>query len=393
MRTLNVRSPHLLNFGEFGPNQKGVRVVLQIYEKGQTPPITGQKGFYQLTKLNPTTTTVDIQFNMSPYIYEYIKNIEPYNPSINTGTSPNWTVDGGEEDSSKWVYVNFTKYWLDDTTWTVIGSTITWIGLDGYNSYQDGSAPGNNDVLQMLSDSNLSRTHEIVKSTYNQNNYIDFLCDITLGQRVEATYTSGSYTRTLTILSSTDASGQYMKKIPLSLYPEDTSLGGDVTLTVTLFNAAPSAGVPIMSKTIKTTHVDECKYRPVTCYWINKFGGWETLIFFKAKSESIKVKSTEYRLNQKDSFYNVSIGQYRSMNANGRKSIKLNTGWVVEDIGILLQDLLMAETVLIADETTDFRRPVNVKTDSLDIKTHINNRTINYEIQFEYSYDQINNVI
>jgi hypothetical protein len=395
MFSFNTRSPYILNIFPIDPTQLGARVTMQIYKKGQTPPIQGQTGFVQLTKLNPTNTPTDIQFNISPYIYDFIKNIQPTPVVVDINTE---TLIDSDEPVERWTYVAITKYWLDGTdinnpVWTAIGGTFTWIGLDAYSTYQDGPDPGESSNLFMLSDGNLNRTREIIKSTYNSGDFVNFLIDkTTTGNYVDVTYTNfvSAIYKTITVISPSDPVGEYMKKIPLSVYPEISLLGGDVTIFVRLFD---SGGTILSEKEIKTTHLDECKYRPVTCYWINRFGGWETLVFWKAKSQKITVKSTEYRLNQKDFYYNPAIGQYKTMNANGRKTIKLNTGWVAEDIGILLEDLLMAETVLITDETTDFKRPVTVKTDSLDIKTHINNKTINYEIEFEFAYDQINNVV
>lgn len=390
MFAINTRSPYRLNIFPIGPTQKGARVVMQIYKKGQTPPIQGEAGFVQLTKLNPTNIPTDIQFNISPYIYDFIKNIEPTPINLSYGFEPNLIeVGNGDEPVERWTYVNITKYWLDGTTWTSLGS-FTWIGLDGYNTYQDGPAFGNLSNLYMLSDGNLNRTREIVKSTTNSGDFVNFLCDITINQSVIAFYNNGVDPELeVTIIGQGTPAGEYMRKIPLSVYP-DFDFGGDVTITVKLFS---NTGTVLETKTIKTTHLDPCKYSPVTCYWINRFGGWETLVFWKAKLQKISVKSTEYKLNQKDFYYNSAVGQYKSMNANGRKTIKLNTGWVAEDIGTLLEDLLMAETVLITDETVDYKIPVTVKTNSLDIKSHINNKTINYEIEFEYAYDQINNVV
>jgi hypothetical protein len=388
MFVINTRSPYKLNIGVTAATQKGARVVMQIYKKGQTPPIQGQNGFVQLTKLNPTNTPTDIQFNLSPYIYDFIKNIEPTAISI---TPITLDVVNTDEPVERWSYVNITKYWLNDTVWTAIDSSFTWIGLDGYNTYQDGSTPNpiNSSNCFMLSDN--SRTREIVKSTTNSGDFINFLVDITTaGNYVVVNYTNSVVSTQLTIMDGTEATGEYMIKIPLSVYSINPALGEDVSIYVQLYNDDDN----LLSQTIiKTTHLDECKYRPVTCYWINRFGGWETLVFFKAKSQKITVKSTEFKLNQKELNYNSLIGQYKTMNANGRKTIKLNTGWVAEEVGSLLEDLLMAETVLIKDETAAFKRPVTVKTDSLDIKTHINNKTINYEIEFEFAYDQINNVV
>jgi 3-phosphoglycerate kinase len=85
--------------------------------------------------------------------------------------------------------------------------------------------------------------------------------------------------------------------------------------------------------------------------------------------------------------YNVFQGQRRRFNQQGKQSIKCNTGWVSEDYFELIQDLLLSEVVLLDNV------PVNVKTKSSEKKTHLNNRLINYEIDFEYNFGLINDVI
>jgi hypothetical protein len=49
--------------------------------------------------------------------------------------------------------------------------------------------------------------------------------------------------------------------------------------------------------------------------------------------------------------------------------------------------LLLSETVLLDDV------PVEIKTQSSDIKTSLKDRNINYEMEFEYAFNLINNVI
>jgi hypothetical protein len=74
-------------------------------------------------------------------------------------------------------------------------------------------------------------------------------------------------------------------------------------------------------------------------------------------------------------------------NVNGNQSIKLSSGFVPENYSDLIQDLLLSETVLLDG------LPVKVKTQSTTLKTSLIDRNINYEIEFDYSFNLINNVI
>jgi hypothetical protein len=72
----------------------------------------------------------------------------------------------------------------------------------------------------------------------------------------------------------------------------------------------------------------------------------------------------------------------------------LNTGFVSEDYGEVMEQLLMSEYVLMVYNRTTTRsgdefnisqdqRAVNINTNSLRLQKHINDKTINYQIEIE----------
>ena len=146
-------------------------------------------------------------------------------------------------------------------------------------------------------------------------------------------------------------------------------------------------GVNTLTYNFTVKPICEPKYTPVVCSFINRFGGWQFLTFFKAQTNNISVKGTSYRLNQDSISYNPNRGQSKSFNINGGQVVKLNTGWIPENYNDIIQDLLLSECVLLDG------KPVEVKTQSTDLKTSLKDRNINYEIEFTYSFDLINNVI
>ena len=141
------------------------------------------------------------------------------------------------------------------------------------------------------------------------------------------------------------------------------------------------------STTFYVESIEECKFTPAVCTFINRYAGWQPLTFYKQQTINISTTSNQYKMFQASSNYDVRIGQYQTMNTTGKKTIKLNTGWVTEDYSELISDLLLSETISLD------RVPVNVKTKSVELKTHIKDRLINYEIEFEYAFDIINNMI
>jgi hypothetical protein len=68
------------------------------------------------------------------------------------------------------------------------------------------------------------------------------------------------------------------------------------------------------------------------------------------------------------------------------QTVKLNTGFVDENYINFIFDLFASETVLLDGI------PAQLKSKSLPYKTGLKDHNINYEIDFEYTYNLINNV-
>jgi hypothetical protein len=85
--------------------------------------------------------------------------------------------------------------------------------------------------------------------------------------------------------------------------------------------------------------------------------------------------------------YSIYQAQTKSFNINGQQSVKLNTGWVDENYSDLITDLLLSETILLDG------KPVELKTTSTELKTSLKDKMINYEIEFDYAFNFINDVV
>jgi len=145
----------------------------------------------------------------------------------------------------------------------------------------------------------------------------------------------------------------------------------------------------------------EPKYDPIQLQFINQWGMWDTMTFFKRSDSDLKVEKETYRqvvgsASASGYTWGDQARGIRSFNHDMKKDMTLNTGFVDEDISDLLEQLMMSEYVLMTINrrtervqdtytiTQDFRA-VNVLTDSLRIQKHINDKTINYTIQVEFS--------
>ena len=333
--------------------------------------ITQISGFYSLSKSIPSTSQRSTSYNVSNYVKEFIDNIKPTKIS----SSPSY------EDSNEWVKFKVKRYKLVGGTYTLLDN-IDYAGVNGFTTYTQGvNAIVDYYTTGFLSNKLISKN--IIKSSSSLKNYVNWIGEMASGYRLDLIYVTlnNSYSVTQSI---TGLNGIYNFKIPLTKYPTDVNFILGNRLDVNLYDAGSTQ---IGSDSVYVYINEECKYTPVECTFINRYGGWEVLTFFKQQTNSISVKGTDYKLMPSAINYNTSKGQVKSFNINGNQTIKLNTGFVDENYSELITDLLLSETVLL-DE-----KPVLVKTQGSDLKTSLKDKLINYEIEFEYAYNLINDVV
>ena len=133
--------------------------------------------------------------------------------------------------------------------------------------------------------------------------------------------------------------------------------------------------------------LDECKYDPIDIVFFNKEGGQQVLTFFKDKTDSLKVKDESYESDRGQ----ASDGnhQFIRYNVQARSSFKVHSGFVDESMNETFRQLLLSSKMWSYDGSTF--TPLNIKTTSFEEKTRQRERLISYEIEFEMSYNEINN--
>mgnify|MGYP003644683916 CR=1 FL=1 len=148
-----------------------------------------------------------------------------------------------------------------------------------------------------------------------------------------------------------------------------------------------------LKKTITVTNLCEPKYTPFKITFINKYGAYENLYFFKKTTESLNVTDETFKRNTISNSavtYATNEGQEQRYNINGITSLSLNTGFILEDMNSTIEELFLSENVWIRYENKT--QPVIPKTKTLQFKTILNDRLINHTIDFEFAFNKINNV-
>ena len=146
-------------------------------------------------------------------------------------------------------------------------------------------------------------------------------------------------------------------------------------------------------KTVTIKRICEPKYTPYKVTFVNKHGAYENIYFFKKAVESMSVSDEKYKVNTINTAsvtYPTYKGQENRYNVDSRKSISLNTGFVGEEYNEAIEELLLSENVWVRWENKTL--PILPKTKSLTYKTGLNDKTINYTVNFEFAFSKINNI-
>ena len=332
MKKIFVRSPYFVEVDE--PAQTTVRLEIKLWYKGQSIPSEPQ---YIITEKVPSASQNKISINVSNYAKDFIKPI-----SATIVTSPT------EEKVETWCFMEVKP--MSDG---VELDKSTFVCLNGYANYMGGYNQGTEDNIVPLVNT------DIKLYRHNATPYINVF--------LETNDYFWSSNDTFYFISVT-SSGIWKLPVNDSIY----QFGVDGSPTNFYFYSE---------------QLCEPKYTPITCTFINRYGGWQFLTFFKANSQSIDVKAKDFKMMPNAVDYNPLQGQTKRYNFQGTQKIKCNTGWVDENYSELIQDLLLSEVVLLDN------KPALVKSQSFDIKTHLKDKNINYEIEFEYNYGLVNDVI
>lgn len=183
---------------------------------------------------------------------------------------------------------------------------------------------------------------------------------------------SGTYNQTITDVTTTE-SAEIIKYLVI-----DTSVDATEEEITVEYNG----------ETVVLNLITECRYTPVQVHFINKHGAEQIMHFFKAKTDSIDIKSETFESDRGQ----PSLGnhQFVTYNISSKSKFKVNTGFIKEAINDTITELLHSEKVWMYKDSLYY--PLTVSSKSLEWKTRVKDRLINYEIEFEYAYNNINSI-
>jgi hypothetical protein len=308
-----------------------------------------------------SVTQTETNYNISPYILEYINQI-----SVNYSSYP------VIENKKDWCLVRVKTYKNVSGTFTPLTNSV-YLGVNGYTdvsqglNYMDDSYSN----LTLLGYSNNSNYKIQYFDKIPYYNFL-FISSPSINYSIKYYLNDGTLLHNDTFMPAT-TSDYYNYRLPLAYYDSD-------------YCEIENDDDGILYR-VYTEKLDECKYTPINVSYVNRFGGWQQLTFFKAHSNKVNVKGSKYNLLQSNVNYNPLIGQSKAFNINGTSSITCNTGWVYENYNKFIQELMLSDTILVDNV------PATIKTQSLTYKTQLKDKNINFEIDFEFSNNIVNDVI
>lgn len=143
---------------------------------------------------------------------------------------------------------------------------------------------------------------------------------------------------------------------------------------------------------ITIRRICDTKYTPIKVTFVNKFGALQDIYFDKKSTKRISVNRDMYKSNTRsfDGSYQTFNHVNKAMTSVGKESIVANTGFVCESMNEPFKQLMLSNQVwaTISNNVT----PVNIINSDFTYKTSLNDKLVNYTIEFEFAFDSINNI-
>ena len=166
------------------------------------------------------------------------------------------------------------------------------------------------------------------------------------------------------------------------------------------------------SSTITLQEIEECKYPVQKITFLNRWGALQDLFFHKKSTNSLEASRENFNRSifkarsvsledpeeGEDCQETVTFNTYSTTahakkvhNANGTESVVLNSGFVDERMNVYFEELMVSEYMWLTDDSNVIY-PVCITDSSFTKKTSLNDRLINYTMNFEKAFDFVNNI-
>jgi len=305
---------------------------------------------------------------------------------------------GGTADDAVWVKVEVDLY---DGISNFQSYSDTFLAFDGYGYWDEGSNPRTSTTSSTVPPTNFTpmvlmdnrtvyfkrgediRIPIFSESCANIVTDIDSVWELTDVYWEQATQNWNSTAGTIVVVDSDDSAD----KIQYVIIDSAQALTGD-TITIT-------STCGLAQTVVITLQEIECgKFDDYRVIFYNKYGALQDFYMNKKSSKDLKIKSEDYNrniFNRDLNQYNIVKHQKYTFNVQANQSITLNTEFFPEDFNKLMEQMFLTEQAWIS--LASVVQPVVIGTKTLKYKTHINDKLIQYKVDFDFSNSYLNNVL
>jgi hypothetical protein len=378
---INVRSPYYLKVTPAANTITSVQMQLYIYTGTKLTPPTSNELRYTLSK-TPIGSNNYIVFEIAELVRDYL-DIE---------------FDGEYDSQAVWVRPDFT---IITTGGTENPTEIDYIAFDGYGYFEDNINPElsrgylqSNKTIFRLDDQNV----RVPVFTEDTNSVTYFYKGVEKRTDLISTSTNTNGQIDYITVSGSDNTDTYQQRV----LADD----GTLELTECLDAFLDSIDIGLVdelyinsdsgTEIVKIVTEPCSKYEPYKVTFLNKFGVLQDIWFNLKSIESLNTTGETYKANILDfgsltyDTFKPQVAQYNKM---GKESITLNTNYLNEEYNEVIKQLMISEQVWLT-KLTDEELVLGVipKTQSVTYKTSLNDRLVQYTIDFDYAFDKINTV-
>ena len=387
---INLRSPYYIKVSKTALTS--VELKLYIYTGTFTANGSVAAGTLRYTiNKKPLGSNAYVVFEVSELVRDYLE-VE---------------FNGDYNSESVWLNAIATVTGGSGSVTVSPDNTNGFIGLDGYGYFEEGAnttlsttaLQSNNSIIAL--DDNLFRVPVFVAGTESVSllykGEVKQTIDLSSASVDETTeqirYISANSTGSGDVTYDSfqervlNDGGTFEGSSCLSEFLDSVSIG-----LIDEVYVASASGVEVFK--VKT--LEECLYTPIKVTFVNKFGAFQDLIFFKKSIDKTSVKGEEFKtavFDQATLTYKTYQHQRTQFMVQGTDSITMNTGYISEDYNQVIEQLMLSEQVW-ATFITDSEevRPLVPKTKSFTHKTQLNDKLIDYTIEFDIANNKINNI-
>ena len=178
------------------------------------------------------------------------------------------------------------------------------------------------------------------------------------------------------------------KIVYIRITPTTTLETGDqITVSTTKSGYAQSVVLTLQE-------VCEPKYDFLDVVFYNKYGALQIMPFHKKSMISLDTNSESYKRSLmdfvNDPTFNKEKHQVRQFQVTGKEKIQMNTGFIDESFNEVIRQLMLSEQVWVYDGTEV--KPITLDTKSVQFKTSVNDKLINYTFDFSYAFNKVNDI-